>query len=79
MADEQKSGGQVSREQLEELFKNEDVARDQAIIAYVVFSQMFKGAEYMAIAKKLEKQASEELGHAIAVSRLIDYLAGSPL
>jgi bacterioferritin len=78
MADEQKSGGQVSREQLVELL-NEDLAREyQAIIAYVVYSQMLKGAEYMSIAKELEKHASEELSHALTVSKLIDYLGGEP-
>ena len=66
MADEQKSD-QVSREQLIELL-NEDLAREyQAIIAYVVYSQMLKGAEYMAIAKELEKHAGEELQHALTV------------
>jgi bacterioferritin len=77
MADEQKSG-QVSREELVELL-NEDLAREyQAIIAYVVYSQMLKGAEYMSIAKELEKHASEELSHALTVSKLIDYLGGEP-
>jgi bacterioferritin len=78
MADEQKSGGQVSREELVGLL-NEDLAREyQAIIAYVVYSQVIKGAEYMAIAKELEKHAGEELNHAITVSKLIDYLGGEP-
>jgi len=78
MADEQKNGGQVSREDLVELL-NEDLAREyQAIIAYVVYSQMLKGAEYMSIAKELEKHASEELSHALTVSKLIDYLGGEP-
>src|ERR1700752_2196364 len=58
---------------------NEDLAREyQAIIAYVVYSQVIKGAEYMAIAKELEKHAGEELDHAITVSKLIDYLGGEP-
>lgn len=78
MADEQKSSSQVSREQLIELL-NEDLAREyQAIIAYVVYSQVIKGAEYMAIAEELEKHAGEELEHAIKVSKLIDYLGGQP-
>src|SRR4026209_2502876 len=58
---------------------NEDLAREyQAIIAYVVYSQVLKGAEYMAIAKELETHASEELAHAITVSKHIDYLGGMP-
>ena len=78
MADEQKSSSQVTREQLIELL-NEDLAREyQAIIAYVVYSQTLKGAEYMAIAKELEKHAGEELNHAVTVSKLIDYLGGEP-
>ena len=78
MADEQKSGIQVSREQLIELL-NDDLAREyQAIVAYVVYSQVIKGAEYMAIAKELEKHAGEELEHALTVSKLIDYLGGEP-
>lgn len=77
MADEQTSA-QCTREQLIELL-NEDLAREyQAIIAYVVYSQKIKGAEYMAIAKELEKHAGEELDHAIKVSKLIDYLGGDP-
>ena len=58
---------------------NEDLAREyQAIIAYVVYSQVLKGAQYMSIAKELEKHASEELAHALTVSKHIDYLGGMP-
>lgn len=58
---------------------NEDLAREyQAIIAYVIYSQVLKGAQYMNIAKELEKHAGEELKHAITVSKHIDYLGGMP-
>jgi bacterioferritin len=58
---------------------NEDLAREyQAIIAYVVYSQVLKGAAYMAIAKELEVHASEELQHAITIANQIDYLGGTP-
>jgi len=58
---------------------NEDLAREyQAIIAYVIYSQVLKGAEYMNIAKELEKHAGEELAHALTVSKHIDYLGGMP-
>jgi len=68
----------LTRKQLIELL-NEDLAREyQAIIAYVVYSQVLKGAEYMSIAKELEKHASEELSHALKVSKHIDYLGGMP-
>ena len=58
---------------------NEDLSREyQAIIAYVVYSQVLKGAEYMNIAKELEKHAGEELQHALTISKHIDYLGGMP-
>src|SRR6185503_14561459 len=58
---------------------NEDLSREyQAIIAYVVYSQVLKGAEYMTIAKELEVHAKEELQHALKVSKHIDYLGGMP-
>jgi len=58
---------------------NEDLAREyQAIIAYVVYSQVLKGAAYMAIADELEVHAAEELQHALLVAKQIDYLGGTP-
>src|SRR6266571_8501755 len=68
----------VSRQQLIELL-NEDLAREyQAIIAYVVYSQVIKGAQYMSIAEELEKHAKQELEHALIVAKQIDYLGGTP-
>lgn len=59
---------------------NEDLAREyQAIIAYVVYSQMLKGAAYMAIAQELEVHATEELAHALTIAKHIDYLGGTPV
>jgi bacterioferritin len=58
---------------------NTDLAREyQAIIAYVVYSQVLKGAEYMAIADELEIHAGEELQHALTIAKQIDYLGGEP-
>jgi bacterioferritin len=58
---------------------NEDLAREyQAIIAYVVYSQVLKGPQYMSIAEELEKHAHEELSHALLISKQIDYLGGMP-
>lgn len=69
----------VSREQLVDLL-NEDLAREyQAIIAYVVYSQVLKGAAYMDIARELEKHAGEELAHALLIAKQIDYLGGEPV
>jgi bacterioferritin len=73
----QDSGG-VTREELINLL-NEDLTREyQAIISYVVYSQVLKGAEYMNIAGELEKHAAEELSHALIVANQIDYLGGMP-
>jgi bacterioferritin len=69
---------EVTRERLAELL-NEDLAREyQAIIAYVVYSQVLKGAEYMNIADQLETHAHDELKHALIISRQIDYLGKMP-
>ena len=79
---EQKSAGEdmaVSRDQLADLL-NEDLAREyQAIIAYVVYSQVLKGPEFMNIASQLETHAEQELRHAIIISRQIDYLGKMPV
>jgi bacterioferritin len=58
---------------------NEDLAREyQAIIAYVVYSQVLKGAQYMSIADQLQMHAAQELQHALTLSRQIDYLGKMP-
>ena len=58
---------------------NEDLAREyQAIIAYVNYSQVLKGAAYMNIADELAVHATEELAHALKISNAIDYLGGMP-
>jgi bacterioferritin len=68
----------VTRQQLVEKL-NEDLSREyQAIIAYVVYSQVLKGAQYMNIAGELEKHAGQELQHALIVAKHIDYLGGMP-
>jgi len=68
----------VSRPELARLL-NEDLSREyQAIIAYVVYSQVLKGAEYMNIAAQLEEHAKQELDHALIISRQIDYLGEMP-
>ena len=68
----------VTRPQLIEAL-NTDLSREyQAIIAYVVYSQVLKGAEYMAIAKELETHAQQELQHALTIAKHIDYLGGTP-
>ena len=58
---------------------NEDLSREyQAIIAYVNYSQVLKGAAYMNIAAELEVHAKEELDHALQIAKHVDYLGGMP-
>ncbi len=72
------AGQDVTRDQLADLL-NEDLSREyQAIIAYVVYSQVLRGAEYMSIAAQLEEHAHQELQHALTLSRQIDYLGKMP-
>ena len=75
------SSGELAGSSRAELIRllNEDLAREyQAIIAYVVYSQVLKGAQYMSIAQELEAHAGEELQHALIISKQIDYLGGVP-
>jgi bacterioferritin len=68
----------MTRERLVDLL-NEDLSREyQAIIAYVNYSQVLKGAAYMNIADELAVHAKEELDHALAISNHVDYLGGMP-
>src|SRR4030088_2022455 len=74
MPDPKFQENEVSRDRLAELL-NEDLSREyQAIIAYVVYSQVLSGAQYMDIAAQLETHAKQELDHALIISRQIDYL-----
>jgi bacterioferritin len=68
----------ITRDRLAELL-NEDLSREyQAVIAYVVYSQVLKGAAYMNIADQLQLHAKQELDHALTLSRQIDYLGKMP-
>ncbi|MGH7938356.1 MAG: ferritin-like domain-containing protein [Chthoniobacterales bacterium] len=69
----------ITRKQMVDLL-NQDLASEyQAIIAYVIYSQTIKGAQYNYIAQELEKHAGEELQHAIMIAKQIDYLSGTPI
>ena len=68
----------ITRKELIDLL-NEDLSREyQAIIAYVNYSQVLKGAQYMNIADELAVHAAEELAHALTIANHIDYLSGMP-
>lgn len=78
MAQSTSAEAPISRQQLVDLL-NEDLSREyQAIIAYVVYSQVLKGAQYMKIAEELKAHAGEELAHALIIANQIDYLGGMP-
>jgi bacterioferritin len=73
-----KDSAAITRKELINLL-NEDLAREyQAVIAYVVYSQVLKGAQYMKIADELKIHAGEELQHALIIANQIDYLGGMP-
>ncbi len=58
----------------------EDLAREyKAIIQYVIFSQKLDGARYMDIADELELHAHEELDHALAIAKQLDYFGAYPI
>ena len=66
---------------LQELIQGlqEDLSREyQAIIAYTVYSNVLKGAQWMSIAAELKVHAQEELQHAMIISDQIDYLGAIP-
>jgi bacterioferritin len=71
-------GLNITREQMIQLLNVDLAGEYQAIIAYTVYSQVLKGAEYTDIARELEAHAGEELGHAIKIAKQIDYLGGMP-
>ncbi|HET7095101.1 MAG TPA: ferritin-like domain-containing protein, partial [Thermomicrobiales bacterium] len=68
----------VTREQLIQGLQ-EDLAREyKAIIQYVIYSQKLDSAQYMNIAAELEKHAHQELDHALAIARQLDYFGAYP-
>jgi bacterioferritin len=57
----------------------QDLAREyKASIQYVIFSQKLDTARFQNIAGELEKHAHEELDHALALARQIDYYGAYP-
>jgi bacterioferritin len=77
----QSSSPKNDKAAVQELIKalNEDLSREyQAIIAYIVYSNVLKGAQWMNIASELKLHAAEELQHALIIADQIDYLGGMP-
>ena len=77
-ATESAQDGPVTKEQLIQGLQH-DIAREyKAIIQYVIFSQKLDGAQYMNIADQLEVHAHQELDHALAIARQLDYFGAYP-
>jgi bacterioferritin len=73
------SSGSVTRDQLVEGLQ-QDLAREyKAIIQYVIFSQKLDTARFQNIAGELEKHAHQELDHALAIARQLDYFDAYPV
>lgn len=78
MTDNAASGQGDGKQQLIQGLQ-EDLSREyKAVIQYVIFSQKLDKAQYMDIAEELEKHAHEELDHALAISRQLDYFGQYP-
>src|ERR1700687_1358992 len=80
-ANDPQKNDQQNDKAVQDLIKalNEDLSREyQAIIAYTVYSNVLKGAQWMSIAGELKKHAAEELQHALIIADQIDYLGGMP-
>src|ERR1700722_3227980 len=76
-----KNANQKNDKAVQDLIKalNEDLSREyQAIIAYTVYSNVLKGAQWMNIASELKLHAAQELQHALIIADQIDYLGGMP-
>ncbi len=69
----------VTREQLVQGLQEDHAREYKAIIQYVIFSQKLDGAAYMDIADQLETHAHQELDHALAVSKQLDYFGAYPV
>jgi len=78
MPEPKTTANEICRDRLAELL-NGDLSREyQAIIGYVVYSQVLSGPQYMDIAAQLEIHAQQELDYALILSRQIDYLGKMP-
>jgi len=79
MSTAQASGKVDTRAQLIDGLQR-DLAREyKAIIQYIIFSQKLDTARYMSIAEQLEEHAHQELDHAMAISRQLDYFGAYPV
>lgn len=76
--DEIKSAGNITRDQIIHLLNEDLEGEHQAMIAYILHSQVLEGAAYTDIARELESQAREKLGPASVNAEPIDNSGGMP-
>jgi bacterioferritin len=68
----------VTRKRLIQALNRDLASEYQAIIAYIVYSEVLKRASYMTLAAELELHAAEEYQHALGIAKQIEYLGGLP-
>jgi bacterioferritin len=76
--EEMKSAVNITREKMIQLLNEDLEGEHQAMIAYILHSQVLEGAAYTDIARELESQAREKLGHARVIANQIDYSGDMP-
>jgi bacterioferritin len=76
--EEIESGLNVTRERIIQLLNDNLEGEHQAMIAYILYSQVLEGAAYTDIMRDLESYAAEELGPAKVIAKQIDHLGGMP-
>jgi hypothetical protein len=68
----------VTRERLIRKLNTDLASEYQAIVAFIVYSQIQKRAAHADIARELELHAAEDFQHAKNIAKQIDYLGGTP-
>ena len=68
----------ITREQMIHLLNEDRAGEYQAIIAYLVFKHVLKGAAHTDIIRELEAHTGDELAQAIKIAKQIDCPGGIP-
>ena len=68
----------ITREQMIQQLNEDLEGEHQAMIAYILHSQVLEGAAYTDIARELESHAGRELGHARVIAKQNDNSGGMP-
>jgi len=68
----------LTRNRLIQLLNRDLACEYQAIIAYVLYSEVLRRASFTMLAEELERHAIDEFQHARGIARQIVYLGGIP-